>query len=199
MNVTTVPVIGSFRNTLGTQSLRIFEKEEWGAHNPEHRQKMREFLRIQAQPPQPATPQSSQDPLVFPEPLTRVGEKYCSLTHTLKRGLIALDSFPVGIDLEENSRVQARVVARIASSAKELERMPNPAALWTAKEAAFKALYSFTQPPVMSQLEIGGWRESQDGLIFFELKNAEDFSAPQGRGALFQSDIWSLAVFSFSS
>ena len=188
MNVITVPLIGSFRNTLGSQSLRLFEKEEWGSLTPQHRQKMREFLLSQ---------QQTQVPLA--DPLTRIGERYCSLTHSTERGVIAIDSTPVGVDLEKNARVQARVVARIANSPKELERMPNPAALWTAKEASFKALSSFAQPPVMSHLEIGGWRESQDGLVFFELKNAEDFSAPQGRGALFQSDIWSLAVFSFSS
>lgn len=191
MNIITIPLQGSFRNTLNNQSLRVFEKTEWGSRQGEHRPLIRQFLAQQQADESPRLLDLNEIPV-------RVGEKYCSITHSLDQGIIALCDSPVGIDLEKTDRVQDKIVARV-SSEKELQRAPSAAALWCAKESAFKALRTFQQPEVLSHLEIGGWRESQDGLLFFELKNSEDFNAPQGRGAFYHNDIYSLAIFTFSS
>lgn len=195
MNLITPPLVGSIRNLLDSQSLRLFENSSWGADTLDHRSLMREFLAKHLDASESDFKTSILD---LNLPATKIGSKFCSITHATDKGLIAIDQNPIGIDLEVSARVNEKTVRRIASD-KEVSRMPNSSALWCAKESAFKALRSFQQPTTMSQLEIGGWRESQYELLFFELKNVEDFLAPQGRGALIQSDIWSLAIFIFSS
>lgn len=197
MSIITIPVQGSFRNTLNNQSLRVFEKAEWGSLNPDHRIEMRRFL-LQHASTSEHSGKLEETLLDLNQIPVQIGAKFCSLSHSMHQGMIAFCENPVGIDLEKSERVQPRVVARV-SSEKELQRAPSASALWCAKEAAFKALRSYQQPEVLSQLEIGGWRESQDGLLLFELKNSEDFGAPQGRGAFYHNDIYSLAIFVFST
>ncbi len=69
----------------------------------------------------------------------------------------------IGWDCEAKSRIQLAVIERV-SQTKELETAPDPAYLWSAKEAFFKALED-EQPAVLSNLTIESWtRTSKPGI-----------------------------------
>ncbi len=72
----------------------------------------------------------------------------------------------IGFDLEVISRVTPALAKRVCSSEAEFTRSPNAAALWTAKEAAFKSLKGPLQPQVASDLEITGWKSNSRFEIF---------------------------------
>jgi hypothetical protein len=62
----------------------------------------------------------------------------------------------VGLDLEERSKVTREIVLRM-SDEMEVLLAPEPAVLWSAKEATFKSLLGPSQPTALSQVKIGGW------------------------------------------
>lgn len=132
-------------------------------------------------------------------PLVRVGKRYCSITHATERAGVLVASRPCGFDLETIARVKEPIVARIASP-DEVSEAPAPAALWTAKEAAFKALASFKQPQTVSQIRIGAWKNlpgSPSRFGTFRILNGHAFEAPDGVGCVFEHAGDALAAFLF--
>lgn len=138
-------------------SLQLFCKPEWGSKNEDHR----DLIQTQI-----ATIKESSPDLCT------------SLAHAQDLGFIGTSRFVIGVDAERSDRVLPKIVERVSSFA-ELPMAPSAAALWCAKEACFKALRSFKQPPVISWLSIGDWQRQQEGGIFTcRLLNAELFEAP---------------------
>lgn len=165
--------IESFRKILHSPSLQIFAHPDWGSHNPAHR----DLLRAEIQKH------------------TEGKNLYHSVSHTHDLGLFALCEFPIGVDLEITSRVQNKVVARVSSD-KELRMAPGAAALWCAKEACFKALKTFEQPSVVSQISIGDWEKIDSQTETFTLLNSTEFkSSSEGRGVVRQISQWSFCFF----
>lgn len=127
---------------------------------------------------------------------SRVGDAHLSISHLSDQGAWLLANLPCGIDLERTDRVRHDVLARVCH-ADELDAVPEPATLWTAKEAAFKACVNgggTTQ--VLSQIEIHGWAPvSMDGLEGWRFFWRSRISQEAGCGA---SSHWNGTSFSFA-
>ncbi|MBC7371482.1 MAG: 4'-phosphopantetheinyl transferase superfamily protein [Bdellovibrionaceae bacterium] len=116
---------------------------------------------------------------------------HVSISHAADLGGFAISKSPVGFDIEVIERVKDVIVRRVSNEA-EMINAPTPAHLWAAKEATYKALRSFAQPGVISELEIGAWNGGQ-----FRLLNAEKFAAPEGVGICWVDPEHVYSLFSF--
>lgn len=168
----------SFKKHLNVDDLVLQISEEWGSHNPRHRELIH------------------QQRAIFIEKSPNL---HSSISHTHELGIVAFCSAPIGVDIEQTSRVHSEVVRRI-SSAEEFELAPSPAALWCAKEASFKALRDFAQPSVVSAISIGNWAKIDSHTETFALLNYSNFSVPlAGHGLVFQLANHTLGFFIFSA
>lgn len=89
----------------------------------------------------------------------RGGSLAYSVSHSKSFGGAAfVDSAfgPIGFDIEETSRVTEAVALRV-SDEHQLRIAPTAAAIFVAKEAAFKALRGPRQPKILSEVEIINW------------------------------------------
>ncbi|MFP5518795.1 MAG: 4'-phosphopantetheinyl transferase superfamily protein [Bdellovibrionia bacterium] len=187
----TGPLLGTLQNELNLLDLRLFSSPQWGANNENYRQNIRSFLQNKLQSTEPII-------LDLEQPLTLFREQFISISHSPETGVVALATQPLGIDVESLTRITPKLVERI-SQPKELLTSPLPQVLWSAKEAAFKALVHFAQPQTMSQIEIGNWRNLDKNLFSYQVLNAADFSAPIGKGTVFCNNLTCLALFVFYS
>lgn len=122
---------------------------------------------------------------------------YTSISHCPLLGGFVKSPLPVGIDIEITGRVQWRVVHRVSSQI-ECSEAPNAAALWSAKEASYKALKHYSQPSVLSQISIGVWEKIDSQTEKFELLNFSDFQAPaSNKGIVIQDEKVTLSFFIF--
>lgn len=79
----------------------------------------------------------------------------------------------IGFDVEEISRVRRPVIERVCADPCELTIAPSGAALWCAKEAAFKSFRGPHQPQVISEIFIHEWRhESQFETFIGEYRHS---------------------------
>ncbi|MNK91498.1 4'-phosphopantetheinyl transferase superfamily protein [compost metagenome] len=162
------------KKLLSAPELQIFTQANWGSQDPAHRESLREFAQ-------------------------NFSHAFTSRSHTQGAGIFVAHFSAVGVDIEISERVTPAVVARIAS-AQELNAAPSPASLWSAKEAAFKALYTFAQPPVVSQISIGDWKNIDSRTETFRLMNYQDFAAPvNGSGIILTLPPFTFAFFTFAS
>ena len=90
--------------------------------------------------------------------LNQPGVQASSISHCPSMGGFVASHKPVrlGLDVEENSRVTNEVLTRMFSK-NEIGSCPMPHALWTAKEALFKALKDEGQPQLLSDLPELEW------------------------------------------
>ena len=95
----------------------------------------------------------------------------------------------IGLDVEVRSRVTMDLVSFLSSKT-ELDNMPNPACLWTAKEASFKCLYP--QDIRISQIIIGYWESISSDLYRF------GFFTPCGIYGQGYSCIWKQWTIAFA-
>jgi hypothetical protein len=72
----------------------------------------------------------------------------------------------IGFDVEEGRRISPAVIERM-STEQERKDCPNPAFLWCAKEAYFKALAQ-DQPQAITQLNISDWECVEADLYSFK-------------------------------
>lgn len=170
----TTTQIEDLKHLLSAPELQVFTQTHWGSQDPNHRESLREFAQ-------------------------NFSHAFTSRSHTQGAGVFVAHFSAVGVDIEVSDRVTAAVVARI-SSAGELTAAPSPASLWTAKEAAFKALYTFTQPAVVSKISVGDWKKIDSRTETFRLTNAQEFNAPvNGSGAILRLPPFTFAFFVFAS
>ena len=162
------------RNLLSAPELQIFTQTYWGSQKPMHRESLREFA-------------------------VNFSHAFTSRSHTQGAGVFVAHFSAVGVDIEASDRVTPELAARI-SSPEEFSAAPSPASLWCAKEAAFKALYTFAQPPVVSQISIGDWKNIDSHTETFRLTNYQDFAAPvNGSGVILRHPPFTFAFFAFPS
>lgn len=151
------------RQALHSPDLQVYAKAEWGSDNPEHRSLLH----------------AERDKLMALTP----DKLYSSISHTKGMGLLALSTKPLGVDVEVISRVHEGVVTRI-SNPKEMGAAPSLSALWTAKEAAFKATREYKQPSVLSDISVGDWKNIESQVETFSLLNHRTHGLLSGeRGA----------------
>lgn len=174
----TEDMLESFRKILNSPSLQIYADMNWGSQNPEHRTLIHEKLNaIKAADPSLQT----------------------SVSHTQGLGVIVACVSPIGVDAELTARVLPAIIARV-SSPEELAQAPSAASLWSAKEAAFKALKSYDQPSVVSKISIGEWQNIASRFETFRLTNASAFNSPSdGRGVVTHLPHHTLSFFIFCS
>lgn len=173
--------------------LLIWQNSNWSQNSESYRLKIREFAQGLISPTQ-----THSSVLDLSRPLTSAILKgipsYFSISHSTNSGVLAQSSIPVGIDLELQSRVQEKVVARV-SSTHELAAAPSPSFLWAAKESCFKALFHFKQPQTVSQLETSSWWLSPSGIWHFDLQSKNEFAVHNSKGFVFSHHSEVLAVF----
>lgn len=79
----------------------------------------------------------------------------------------------IGFDIEEIHRVTEAVTKRVAHHRDDNPLVEEPwALLWTAREAAFKALAGPEQPQVISQIRLGEWRNPQQNIWTFTFQSS---------------------------
>ena len=144
-----------FQTALSDLSLKIVSLNSWGSANPQHKELIYAAL---------------------DQALQKNPGAFSSVSHSALDGGFALSAYPVGFDIEISARVSKETIARISSS-EELELAPSFASLWCAKEAAFKALKTFKQPQVVSQIKINFDKNHQDRCAVFRVENEKDFGA----------------------
>lgn len=155
--------------------LQIFTDPTWGSEHPGHRERLHHKA----------------------EELKSSGTPYLSISHCEGRGILVGSVHPVGVDVEQTARLTDKVVARV-STVGEKSQAPSAAALWCAKEACFKALKTFTQPSVISQISIGDWQKIDSQLETCRLMRPENFHAPsENIGIFVQDDSHSYCFFIF--
>ena len=164
-----------FQNALNDLSLKMVSLKSWGSTNPQHKELIYAAL---------------------DQALQKNPGSFSSVSHTALDGGFALSAYPVGFDIEVTARVTKEIVARI-STPDELELAPNFASLWCAKEAAFKALKTFQQPQVVSQIKIYFNKNHQDRSAVFKVENEKDFGASRGLGLTYQTSTLTYCVFIF--
>jgi hypothetical protein len=144
-----------------TPEVRGAGELSWGARGKDHRSQIRESLRaelgvedLEESPPRPA-------------------DWSVSISHSRREGgwLAVPRPFRIGFDVEELSRIQPRIIERTCTP-QEIAAAPNPAYLWSAKEAYYKAL-EHEQPEAMTQISIDRWSEIEPGIYEFRAKNLE--------------------------
>lgn len=100
----------------------------------------------------------------------------------------------LGFDIEEDSRVSKEVVSRICKDTQEVDLAPSFSSLWTAKEAAFKALKGAKQPQTISSVVLTDWKK----LSHFEtvrLKDPQQYNYSNVIGLILKKADHSLAFF----
>lgn len=81
---------------------------------------------------------------------------FISISHCPQHTLLAWGPRTLGCDIELSSRINKKMIGRI-STPQELEEAPELSHLWTAKEAAFKAISSSIK--LLSSVEIIEWQK----------------------------------------
>lgn len=173
---------------LNLTDLTVSVRREWGAENPDHRPRIHGALEAFR--------------AATPDLLTSIshapGLGGWAAARTFKQVLAGAGAPPrgLGFDLEKSARVTEALVRRVCRVPGEFEQAPSPAALWTAKEAAYKSLRGPDQPTLASEIEIVSWGT----LSRFETFTASFRRNPTGlkiRGVSWSQDEYrlSLAVF----
>lgn len=179
------------REILQCPSLNVGFVPAGGGDHPEQRVNLRrELIRLASVPP------ALENKILQLEKIPYLPSGFSSLSHCGEDGVVAIANSPLGVDLEEIARVQEKIVLRV-SQPEELQNASGPASLWAAKEAAYKALYAYSQPTLLSQVEIGGWKKLTSQYETFRLRNAASFGGPEGIGVVFQNDSHVLGIFIF--
>jgi hypothetical protein len=179
------------KEILQCPSLQLSFVAAGGGDHPTQRLNLRhELIRLAG------VPASAHDEFLKLEKIPKLNRGFSSLSHCGEQGVVALADVPVGADLEEISRVQMKIVLRVSQD-QELEGASGPASLWAAKEAAYKALRAYSQPTLLSQVEIGGWKKLTSQYETFQLRNAASLGGPAGIGVVFQNQTHVLGIFIF--
>jgi len=189
-------MLQSLRDLTASPKLQVSTSAAWGSDRPGHRLLIRQYLQHQLQD---SISTHELGELLNLDNVPSYKDVYVSISHTSGMGLIAVAPTAVGVDVESLARVKSKSLARV-SSHEEMAQAPSPAHLWAAKEAAFKALYSFAQPSVISLITIGNWQKINSQTETFNLMNLMDFKAPaRGLGVTFEFSSIVMSFFVFNA
>ena len=183
--------LSEIRERLQAPGLLLDLRPEWGAAHDDHRVLIREDLSRRLNG-------DYRNLEVWPKPTN----DSVSISHCNYFGGYAQVAKPqlIGIDIEITKRVRMEIIKRVSNPG-EVEAAPYPAALWTAKEAAFKALSQAGVAEIMSDFSIFGW-EPLSGRKTTNLRDGYSFQVSnpqtpliQGQGLVFSHDDVFIALF----
>lgn len=160
-----------FQKALNDPTLQLILRPEWGAQNETYQDLIKRELNLRLG----GTQQNS------------------SISHTVGLGGFCLSSQVIGFDVEVSSRVTSAAARRICSEA-ELESFGSPAAIWCAKEAAFKSLSKFNQPQKMIEIQVESLAKDISGLTRFQFKEPRIFGVAKTLGVVFQEGLLTYAI-----
>ncbi len=126
----------------------------------EQRKKLRKNMLSQIQKKVTNLSNEQKKLLLTPGVPPHLPSRSLSLSHCFGLGgmIISESAQPsISFDLEQKNRIKAKTVAYI-SQEEELSQAPNPATLWSAKEAVFKSLNKFVIQAYMKQIIIFSWK-----------------------------------------
>jgi len=177
------------RRDLGLPDLDLVLREEWSSHFESGRREIRRFLHDTL---------DGEDSALDLETTPRFRAHSVSISHHQGLGGFALTPGQVGLgfDIELRARVRPDLVKRVCVSPSELSSAPDVSGLWTAKEAAYKALLGPLQPPGLADIEIGNWELIEEGLYRCELLKPGSTEDRRYRGLVTLDGDQSLALFS---
>ncbi len=135
--------------------------------------------------------------------IPKMPKLFASISHTHDHGVWIVGPRPVGIDLEQTSRISEKIIARVCS-AEEISHTTklfgSPLVLWTAKESAFKALYRASQIRVLSEIEILWDKKGEISLgKYFSLSESETKKKNSCNGFTILSDFYAFSVVILNS
>ena len=172
---------------LGLRDLNLVLNKEWASPVEYSRLKLRRFIF---------------ENVLADESLLDLNDKPArsniSISHHKELGGFASseNSSALGFDMELNERARPDLVARVSVSKHEFDAAPNPCALWTAKEAAFKCLSRSTQSPLgVADIEIGKWRCVEDGVFLCEIISVNNEAPSLNLGLVITDPKQSMALF----
>jgi phosphopantetheinyl transferase (holo-ACP synthase) len=163
---------------------------EWGSGHQGHREKIRVALEHQLSTNWAKDVSYSEyEALKDLDRIPSFKKIHVSISHGQDLGGFVISKKPVGFDLELKDRIHEKIVRRI-SLEREVAEAPSLAHLWAAKEATFKALREFAQPGVISELEIGAWKDDH-----FKLVNEKLFRVSRGHGVAWIDGTYIFSIF----
>jgi phosphopantetheinyl transferase (holo-ACP synthase) len=180
-SVLTEDDISRVRELLGLKHLEVHLRPSWGSQNPGFRESIHGDLKAFMAKAYPLSDSS--------------------ISHCRSLGGFAFTQFDydrlcqLGFDLEESDRVSHEVSLRICTTAQEYEKAPSNASLWTAKEAAFKALKGENQPSTLSQIVLTNWTQIDSQFETVSVANAKDFKLSKMAGIVLKKNIYTFAFF----
>lgn len=146
-----IEVQGFFKDS----TLNLALQADWGSQNDSYRNKIRSYIHREI----------SSDPNflnleITPDPTDwAISISHCrDLGGVFWKPQVTGGRSSLGFDLELNLRCKAEAMGRV-STPEEMSEAPSMAALWTAKEAAYKAIPRLEQPASVSQIKIGLWKK----------------------------------------
>ncbi|MFN8847962.1 MAG: 4'-phosphopantetheinyl transferase family protein [Bdellovibrionales bacterium] len=140
--------------------LDVEENLEWRSGSLDHRLKLRTAL---AKYLSKKFHFENFDNILDLKKLPEFKHGFISISHCPQVGVFAVSNRQLGLDIEVASRVKPEVVERICHK-NELQLTNNLPAIWSAKEALFKAHRNFK---VISDTHILEWKVSHNGIFSF--------------------------------
>jgi len=104
-----------------------------------------------------------------------------------------LSNKAIGFDTEEKLRIKPEIARRVCESAAEYEAAPSAAALWCAKEAAFKSMRGPYQPKVLPFIEVSGWKKDSH-FETFVARPRHNFEFLKTFGVTWNKDSYQFAI-----
>lgn len=145
------------QDALSLKHLELRLNPEWRSGEALHRQRIREDILSHTK--------DTKDVLDLSRP-PHIKKGAVSISHNSFHGgyVYTKDAeVSLGFDLELNHRFQSALVLRVAKEA-EVQEAPSFAALWTAKEASFKAMLRTAQPKTITEITLGKWLKLADNI-----------------------------------
>jgi len=183
-------LVSNISKQLNVPGLDLVLDTDWASSRPDHRSRLRRFLFERF---------DCDESMLDTDVLPRAANAEISVSHNRAIGGFASTApgHRIGFDIELSGRLKAENVRRVCVSDEELARAPGPDLLWSAKEAAFKALGPGRQPAVFSVIEIGGWAKATESGIHSCRVDSIDHRAPATalRGVALRWEDQALSVF----
>jgi phosphopantetheinyl transferase (holo-ACP synthase) len=158
-------------------NLCIHIKSEWASVNEDYRLKIRENLYNKISQNSTVSKGELSDLSRIPEH----SDCHISISHCRTFGGYTYIPKPhiIGFDVESLQRVTNKIANRISNPKDNIDSNVNPAIVWVAKEAAFKAIQNLTSIKVIQEVIIHSWSMKSSNIFEFEIGNLMEDKAFQ--------------------
>ncbi len=131
--------------------LQLELRNSWGSQQANYRSEIRKYIHAHI---------CDSDEILDLNKIPSLKKGSISISHDKNAGgfLWTPQQTQCGFDIEITERCRPEMVKRVSTDA-EMQEAPFTSALWSAKEAAFKAIPLEQQPHSVSQLIVGKWEK----------------------------------------